>query len=224
MIFTKRSALLRAAALLVAALFAFNAAEAQSGRRVPKRPTTADPTTPKESEPPIAQPEEKQPSHPAIPILLAGHLDDIIYSSGTYLNIVMDGFLERAAKMKGIKIEPSGRDTNRKEAIDAAKASQDRYVVWFRLVSDSMTSQPTSDYAYGYTLYIDYQVFQPGTGKSKTSGHVYQRTRTAGPVGVPLPGRTGVEYNLRYAGQELADRVLSALDLDSPATTPPTRE
>lgn len=222
---TKGSALLRAAALTVAMLFVCNAtitAVPQSGRRIPKRPTTADPTTPKESEPPVAQPEEKKPAHPAVPVLLAGHLDDIIYSSSVYLNIVTDGFLERTAKMNGLKIEPAGRDTNRKQAIDAAKASQDRWVVWFRLVSDSMSSTPSSDYAYGYTLYIDYQVFEPGTGKSKTSGHVYQRTRTAGPVGVPMPGRTGVEYNLRYAGMELADRVLSVLDLTSPTTTPPT--
>ncbi|HKP10609.1 MAG TPA: hypothetical protein VJZ91_00815 [Blastocatellia bacterium] len=221
----KGSAPLRAAALLVAALFAFNAvaAEAQSGRRLPKRPTTSDPTTPKETEPPIVQPEEKKPSHPAIPILLAKHMDDIVFSSDTYLNIVMDGFLERVSKINAVKVEPAGRDTNRKQAIDAAKASQDRYVVWFRLVSDQMTGAPASDYSYGYTLYIDYVVFVPGTGKSKTAGHVYQRTRTAGPVGVPLPGRTGVEYNLRYAGMELADRVLSAIDLDSPATTPPTR-
>jgi hypothetical protein len=225
MICTKGSALLRTAALMVAALVAFNTAViagSQSGRRIPKRPTTADPTTPKESEPPVVQPEEKKPARPATPVLLAGHLDDIIYSSSVYLNIVMDGFMERMSKINTLKIEPAGRDTNRKQAIDAAKASQDRYVVWFRLVSDSMSSTPSSDYAYGYSLYVDYQVFEPGTGKSKTSGHVYQRTHTAGPVGVPLPGRTGVEYNLRYAGMELADRVLSVLDLTSPTTTPPT--
>jgi hypothetical protein len=212
--------------MLLATLFVFNAtamASPQSGRRVPKRPTTADPMPPKESEPPVVQPEEKQPARPAIPLLLAGNLDDIIYSSSVYLNIVMDGFLERMSKISAVKTEPAGRDTNRKKAIDAAKASKDRYVVWFRLVSDSMSSTPTSDYAYAYSLYIDYQVFEPVTGKSKTSGHVYQRTRTAGPVGVPLPGRTGVEYNLRYAGMELADRVLSVLDLTSPTTTPPTR-
>jgi len=225
MICTKGSALLRAAAWLLAALFVFNAAATagpQSGRRVPKRPTTTDPTTPNESEPPAVQPEEKKPAHPAIPIMLAGHLDDMIYSSNVYLNIVMEGFLERTAKINTVKIEPAGRDTNRKQAIDAAKASPNRYVVWFRLVADSMSSAPTSDYAYGYNLYIDFQVYEPGTGKSKTSGHVYQRTRTAGPVGVPMPGRTGVEYNLHYAGMELADRVLSTLDFDSPTTTPPT--
>jgi hypothetical protein len=41
-------------------------------------------------------------------------------------------------------------------------------------------------------------------------------------VSVPGSGRTTAEYALRNAGMELADRVLSTLDLDSPTTTPPT--
>jgi hypothetical protein len=154
--------------------------------------------------------------------MLAKHLDDIIYSSDIYLNDVMSGFLERCAKIKYVKVEPMGGDTNRKQASDAAKASPERYVVWFRLVSDQIASSPQQDAAYGSTLYVDYVVYTPGTGKTKTSGHVYQRSRSAGPVSVPMPGRTSVEYSLRIAGMEMADRVLSKLDLDSPTTTPPT--
>ncbi|HEY9233126.1 MAG TPA: hypothetical protein VIS78_13310, partial [Blastocatellia bacterium] len=195
---------------------------AQSGRRIPKRPTSADPMPPKESGPPVAQPEEKKSDKPALTLLLAKHMNDIMFSSDIYLNIVMDGFLERASKLKNVKVEPGGRDMNRKQAYDAAKAATDRYVVWFQLVSDSMSSSPQSDYSYAYNLYVDYVVFTPGTGKTKSSGHVYQRTRSVGPVGMPVPGRTGAEYNLRYAGMELADRVLGSLDLDSPTTTPPT--
>ena len=51
MISTNGSALLRAAALMVAMLFVCNAtitAGSQSGRRIPKRPTTADPTPSRE--------------------------------------------------------------------------------------------------------------------------------------------------------------------------------
>lgn len=223
---TKRSAPNRAVTLLICALFILNAAivaEAQSGRRIPKRPSTSDPMPPKESEPPIVlQPEEKKSDKPAVPILLAKHLEDIIYSSDYYLNDVMSGFLERMSKIKNVKVEPSGSDTNRKQASDAAKASPDRYVVWFRLVSDQMSAGPQSDYAYAAYLYVDYVIFMPGTGKTKTSGHVYQRSRGVGPVNVPVPGRSSVEYALRYAGMELADRVLSTLDLDSPVITPPT--
>jgi hypothetical protein len=220
----KRSAPFSATALLICALFNLNAAaaEAQSGRRIPKRPATSDPMPPKEAEPPAAQPEEKKSDRPAVPILLAKHLDDIIFSSDVYLNIVMSGFLERCSKIKNIKVEPTAGDTNRKQASDAAKASEDRYVVWFALVADSMSSRPQSDYAYAANLYVDYAIFMPGTGKNKTSGHIYQRSRNAGPVNMPVPGRTTVEYSLRLAGMELADRVLGSIDLNSPTTTPTT--
>jgi len=220
----KRSAPLRAITLLICALFILNTAvaEAQSGRRIPKRPSTSDPIPPKEADPPVVQPEEKKSDKPVIPITLTKHLDDIIYSSDVYLNIVMSGFLERCSKIKNIKVEPTGGDTNRKQASDAAKASPDRYVVWFALVSDTMSSSPQPDYAYAAYLYIDFVVFTPGTGKTKTSGHVYQRSRNVGPVNMPAPGRSTVEYSLRLAGMEMADRVLGTLDLDSPTTTPPT--
>jgi hypothetical protein len=224
MLHTKASARRRAVTMLVGALLLLNGAiaQAQSGRRIPKRPTSADPMPPKASEPPVAQPEEKKSDKPALTLLLAKHMNDFMYSSDIYLNIVMDGFLERVSKLKNVKVEPGGRDMNRKQAYDAAKAATDRYVVWFQLASDNMSSSPQSDYSYAYNLYIDYVVYTPGTGKTKSSGHVYQRTRSVGPVGMPVPGRTAVEYNLRYAGMEMADRVLGSLDLDSPTTTPPT--
>lgn len=222
--YTKRSAPICVVTLLAVASFMLStaAANAQSGRRIPKRPTTADPMPSKDSEPPPAKPEEKKSDKPAIPIMLAKHAYDIMYSSDIYLNVVMSGFMERVAKMQNIKIEPAGQDLNRKQASDAAKASPDRYVVWFQLMTDSMSSAPTSDYSYAYYLYVDYVVFTPGTGKVKSSGHVYQRSRGAGPVNMPVPGRTSAEYSLRYAGMELADRVLGVLDLNSPATTPTT--
>lgn len=218
-----RSAPFSAITLLICALFILNpVAEAQSGRRIPKRPTSADPMPPKETDPPVVQPEEKKSNKPLVSITLAKHLDDIIFSSDVYLNIVMSGFLERCSKIKNIKVDPTAGDTNRKQASDAAKAATDRYVVWFALVPDTMSSNPQPDYAYGAYLYIDFVVFTPGTGKNKTSGHIYQRSRNVGPVNMPAPGRTTVEYSLRLAGMELADRVLSSLELDSPVNIPPT--
>ena len=217
----------RVVALLVGALLVFNAAvaQAQSGRRIPKRPATSDPMPQKESEPPVTKPEDKKNDKPALTILLAKHMDAFVSGSDIYLNIVMDGFMSRVEKSRNIRVEPSGRDMNRKEAYDAAKASPDRYIVWFQLVPDSGYTNQQSTYnsqSYAAYLYIDYVVFTPGTGKTKTSGHVYQRTRGVGPVNMPMPGRTSAEYSLRNAGMELADQVLGSLDLNSPTTTPPT--
>lgn len=220
----KRFAPGRAVMLLAVALLILNTAaiaEAQSGRRIPKRPTTADPTPSKDSEPPIVQPEEKKDSRPATPITIAKHLNDLIYSSDIYLNVVMNGFLERMQKARFVKPEPAGRDLNRKQAYDAAKASAARYVVWFQLQVDGMAPAYETP-AYAASLYVDFVIFSPTTGKTKTSGHVYQRSRNVGGVGLPAPGSTNVQYALYYAGVELAERVLGALDLESPTSTPPT--
>src|SRR6185369_11683614 len=91
----KRSAPFRAITLLICALFILNAAavgKAQSGRRIPKRPASAEPMPPKASEPPVVQPEATTSAKTAIPIMLAKHLNDIVFSSDIYLNDVMNGF------------------------------------------------------------------------------------------------------------------------------------
>ena len=223
----KLSAPNRALTLFVCAIVILGiagAAEAQSGRRIPKRPTTSDPIPPKESDPPpVVKPEDKKSDKPLVPILVAKHLNDIVYSSNIYLDVVLSGFLERMSKATGVKVEPTGKDLNRKEAHDAAASSQDRYVVWFTLVTDNPNTGMASPYpdspATASYLYIDFVLFSPATGKTKSSGHVYQRQRGSG-LPIPTSGGT-VEYNLRYAGMEFAERILDSLDFTSTGTTPP---
>lgn len=212
------------AGLLLCALFLFNAAtiaEAQSGRRPPKRPTAPDPLPPAPSEPPLVQ-STTQDKKGATPILLAKEMRDLVFSSDIFLNAVMDGFMGRMAKASSVKARASSSRMNRKEASDAAKSSSDTYVVWFQLGSDS-SGRSSDDYRNAQNLYIEYTIYLPGTGKSKTSGHIYQRS-SRGVLGSPLPGPTttgagSAEYTLRYAGVELAERVLDSLNL---LTMPPT--
>ena len=199
-----------------------SAAGGQSGRRPPKRPTSPDPLPPAPSEPPIAQPSTQDKKSGATPILLAKSLYDIVFSSEIYLNAVVEGFMDRIQKTPSVKVQASSKQMNRKEAIDAAKASEDTYVVWFQLRNDSSPAV-NSDVRYGQDLYVEYSIFSPSTGKSRTSGHIYQRsTRGVGgaPWPVPNPRTTSpAEYTLRYSGVELAERVLDSLNL---LTTPPT--
>jgi hypothetical protein len=126
----------------------------------------------------------------------------------------MEGFLERMQTSNSVKVRP-GRDMNRKEASDYAKASADTYVVLIQLdVDPAYSNRDRMGYADPYTLYVDYVVFAPGTGKSKSSGHVYQRRGAMGGSPLPLPRTTaGAEYSLKNAGRETADRVLDALGL-----------
>jgi hypothetical protein len=104
---------------------------------------------------------------------------------------------------------------SRKEASDYAKASEDTYVVWIQLEVDAAyTDRSGIGPVNPYSLYVDYVVFAPGTGKSKASGHVYQRNRRLG--GTPLPRTTGAaEYSLRDAGEEMGEFILTRLKAQS---------
>ena len=188
--------------------------QAQSGRRPPTQPKSPDPLPPKQDEPPIKQPSDK-PSKPQIPVRVIWHLSNIA-SPTFYSQIVQDGCLERLSQSDLVKATP-GAELNRKQASDIAKASADTYVLWFELDVDAIDAgrAPLGSVPAQY-LYVNYVVFTPVTGKTRTSGHVYQRPR--GPAGMPLPvpgPQTGssAEYSLKYAGSEMADRLLDALSL-----------
>ena len=194
--------------------FAASLVEGQSGRRVPKRPESSDPRPPAQSEPPIivSQPKEEKP---LTPIMVVKYLP-FMNSSNIASNIVMDGFMERMRASNAVKVR-SGKDMNRKEASDFAKASDDTYVVLIQLDADTANSARDGvGYVDPSTLYVDYVLFTPGTGKTKSSGHVYQRRGAIGgtPLPVPTPRTAGgTEYTLRNVGRETADRVLDALGL-----------
>jgi len=184
---------------------------AQSGRRPPKQPTSPDPLPPKNEEPPIKPPTESN-SAPKIPVKVVWQLTNI-GSSSIYSRTVQEACLDRLSKSGSITPSAAANEMNRKQAIDIAKATTDTYVVWFELELDSqyqdrggMGSVPPQ------YLAVRFEMYSPGTGKTKTGGRVYQRPQ--GPGGLPLPvpgtGASGV-YSLAYAGREMADRVLDSL-------------
>lgn len=190
--------------------------QAQSGRRPPKQPKSPDPFPQKQQEPPVEQSSE-QNSKSQIPVKVVWYSQDIT-SSSIYTRIVQEACLERLSQSRAVKASAAS-EMNRKQASDSAKGSSDTYVLWFELQVDA-TSSDRIGYVPPQYLYVRYEVFTPGTGKTKTSGHVYQRPR--GPGGVPLPvpppnTPAGAEYSLRYAGREVADRLLDTLGLPPPA-------
>jgi hypothetical protein len=204
-------------------LSAASLVNAQSGRKISKRPPAPATQTTTPSEPPIPPPTAPSttPStapntKPAIPVLVTRYLPNF-NSSNIYTDIVIDGFMARMASAKGVSVQV-GKEVNRKQASDAAKASADGYVVWIQLQVDMVDAERAgigaNNPAY---LYVDYVVFTPGTGKQKSSGHVYQRPNALGNGPLPLPRtNSAAEYMLRKAGEETAGRVLDALDLNAP--------
>ena len=209
-------ALLLAAGVLL--MSHVSSASGQSGRRPPKKIESPDPLPPKQEEPPIKPPEDTSKSR--IPIRVAWYMRDVMEST-TVAHIVETGCLERLSQSNSVSATPTG-DVNRKQASDMAKASTDTYVLWFEFEYDTASlQQPRGglDPSRAQQISVRYEVFTPGTGKTRTSGHLFQRVR--GPGGVPLPmpapGSTaGVEYSLRYMGREMADRLLDALNLPHP--------
>lgn len=211
----------RIAALLLAVPFLLamiSISSAQSGRHPPKPPKSPDPLPQKQEEPPIAPP-SAQDSKSKIPVKVVLHLQSIAASS-IYSRTVEEGCLERLSQSGSVNAT-AAQELNRKEAIDIAKASADTYVLWFELEADVVDAERAGlGQVPPQYLYVRYEVFTPGTGKIKASGHVYQRSRGPGGIPLPIPGSQSpgsAEYSLRYAGGELADRLLDALGLPHPA-------
>ena len=208
-----RAELRRSVSLLLFALLFVTAAsfaQAQSGRRIPKQPGSTERNSPSEPEPPPAQQPTPKETAPLLPILAVKNLQTV-GSSSIFTDIALGGCLEELKQSTAVEVS-SGKDKNRKEASDYAKASKDTYVVLIQLESDTfdtMGGNPRS-------FYVSYVAFAPGTGKVKTQGHIYQG-QSRGPVGLPIPRSTAsIEYELRRCGREAADRVLDALNIAPP--------
>lgn len=208
-----------AAAMFICILLLLGAApisQAQSGRRPPKRPTSPDPLPPKGEEPPI-KPSSDQNSTPKIPVKVVWHLT-YISSSTIYSRTVQEACLERLSQSGSIKATTAADEMNRKQAIDMAKGSADTYVLWFELEIDSAYNDRSGIGSVpAQYLTVRFEVYSPTTGKTKTSGHIYQRPQGPGGIPLPGPGTSGSAiYSLGYAGREMADRMFDTLGVARP--------
>jgi hypothetical protein len=176
--------------------------QAQSGRRAPKPlspPTTTTP--PKESEPPPApKPTPKQQT------LIAGiemSLDVPFWMS----DMVWNGFIERFNKVPSIVIT-ANKDMNRKEASDRAKKATESTVVLLQITTQgaggNMGQVDLEELSVNFTIYTQ------GTGKIREHGRVYIRPNRS-VLGQRLPSGRSIELQMKEAGRETAERVLSLL-------------
>jgi hypothetical protein len=222
--FSRPGAAARALSLLICALLIMAAAgfaPAQSGRKVPRRPSSPDPLPPKPSEPPIEEAKPKD-DKPQTTILVSFDRDNLS-SSSHWIGTVVQECMGRLKDSRAVTVT-AGREMNRKQASDTAKATTDTYVVWIELqVDPAYRGRMNTGYTDPRYLYVSYTLFSPGTGKTKSSGNVYPYNRAVG--GIPLPGRipnssASAEYALRQAGRDTADRVLENLNLPRPPDKP----
>jgi hypothetical protein len=213
----------RAAALFAACLFALSAAsaEAQSGRRVPKRPDPepavgiipAAPETPEEAAP-------AAPERPKSEIRVSHFIMDFEVPHDA-ARLVMHGLIERLKKSGMFEVSASS-ELNRKEAMEEAKAGG-KPVCWVQISLDSMEDRYRARSSqYWLRLVADYNVYTPGQEKPSVYGRVYfvssnstYGNRASGPLG------RATQYALpEEAGQQIADRVIGGYAAPTPATAP----
>ena len=191
-------------------------AQAQSGRRPPKRSESEGVQRPSEPDPPVKPSSPKESDKDRLPVLVAE--SNSYFSSYYYSDYVADACTARLKQAPTLIVEKSEREMNRKEASDAAKAPNPRLVVLLELTSERTGYDRRRDRGYyPDDVVVTYTIFEQETGKLKTSGRVYARragTRVGG-VGIPLPvpadGPAAAEYMLKQAGRETAERVLDVL-------------
>lgn len=178
--------------------------QAQSGRRAtkPLSPPTITPP-PKESEQPPAPKPKPAPKQQTLIAGMERSMDFPLYMS----DAVWNGFIERFNKVSSVVIS-GDKNMSYKEARDRAKKATESSVVLLNLnvqgVGGSMGQVNFED------IFVNFTIFSPGTGKVSEQGRIHVRPNRS-ILGQRLPtGRDG-ETQMKEAGREAADRVLSLL-------------
>ena len=201
--------------LLAVALCAVSAlsAHGQSGRRQPKAPPAAPvPTpTPEPSPQPTPKPKESELNF----LLAADRFTSFESYPIVYYDAVLHGCGDRLRSGSSATVDVSQNSVSRGEAIKKAKTSSNTHVVLIKFALDD-TARSYDD------LEIDFVVFAPVTGKVVLTGRGYLNANRKGPiiVGPRTTGRTGGaiyrERLLKYAGEDIGERILKALNLTVP--------
>lgn len=189
--------------------------QAQSGRRHTKPPPAAPVPTPTPEPSPSATPQDKESE---ISFYLGADRGTAFVSfPWAYYSAVLQGCAERLRAGSSANVDFTERHLSRGEAIEKAKAETKTYVVLLTLVADSMTNRNQSSYG---DLELDFVVFAPQTAKVVISGRTYPNANRRGPLVVgPTRGPAGGIYRerlLNEAGEDAANRILKALNLNVP--------
>ncbi len=225
--FIQRASLTRPAIFALCCLLSAlmcSMAQAQSGRRVSKRPSAA-PSAPatETKETPATAAAVAKADKPQLSFYVCTSDRDMYVDIPQYLSeTIRNIFVQRINQVSNIDVI-TGPDTQRSEAIKRAKSGESAYVVLLKLDVDSFDAQRTATLGNidPTKLIIRYTVFAPVTGKVKMEGRVYQRQYRMGRggIGLPSPRRTNpgyADYLIKEAARDAADRVLAAFQYQPP--------
>jgi hypothetical protein len=215
--------LIRVFVAIVALSFAFgcmSTISAQSGRQV-RKSTPAPIATPEpEPTPTLNKAKEKEKADITF-IVGIDRYNGLSNIPLNYYDTVSRSCAERLNAAIAVKADVVFGEMSRGEAIRRAKSEKETYVVWLRLASESITSDPGTVSSVR-DIYLEYSVLAPTTGKQVASGHAYQGARKKGVVVAPSGRGNTVysEYLLKQAGREAAERILSSMKIGSRPTIP----
>ncbi len=193
------------AACVATMLCLSHAAFAQSGRRSKSAPSPPTPVAEPQAEP-TASPSNAKPVARTSIIVGKDRFGSTNFVLSSYADVAVRACIDRINESKGLEATGGG-DMTRKDAIDRAKKQTNGYVLWIEIRDEQGADDNIS---------IGYSVYMPETAKILTSGRVYLGTRGAGAggviVGVPSASRRlPLEYQMREAGHEVADRIMDKL-------------
>lgn len=215
------SLLVMAAFMLL--LLAYGAAPAQSGRRLPKG-----------SAPPVPQatPQEqtrqtKTPAQPQISLLIMGNIEQSVHLLVPLPDRVLSWVTKRLRDAPALS-PMEGDRANRSEAIKRAKATKDGFIIYLKVDETGYSPMiPGTRRLSWDNVSISYSVLAPDSGKALSSGVVYLgQVKSMGRVGnLPLcyPGVRGNDLLLLQASLEVAERIMSALNVPAPPDCRPGR-
>lgn len=197
--------------LLLVALCAITS-QAQSGRRQPKPPPAAPVPTPTPEPTPVPK---TPPKDAELGFIIGADSFNVDSFPIAYYDLVAHACAERLSSGSSAAVDVARNGMNRGEAVKKAKGETKTHVIWLNLKLDPLVARSDDD------LEIEFWVFAPQTAKIVTSGTAYMGGVRKGPVVVGPTSRTrgGPMYReqlLRRAGEEIADRILKALNLNVP--------
>ncbi len=205
--------------LLLATILVLSAltAQAQSGRRQTRETPAAPIPTPTPEPTPKPKSEQKKSDL----VLFVGIDRSSLPMSYpySYLDAVLRGCGGRLRDGSAADVDIVG-DWSRSDAIKKAKAAKpDQYVIYLQLSMDSISRSGNQN---DDDLAIEYIVYASVTAKVVTSGRTYQNPKGKGPLVIGPKGGSVLyrEQLLERAGEDAADRILSALHLVIPSTVP----
>lgn len=197
---------------------------AQSGRRAPKQ----------SSEPPVPvpTPEAKAvkivPATEKIQVLVVAYSPASMSVSIGDIDVLMDTLIHRLRDANALSVS-AGDKMSRDHARKRAQSEENRYVIWIELQANGLDTDPIGgSRRSGENYHIQYVVFAPRTGQTKTNGNIYLRPDTiSGGIGggrsrtpACYPPAYGFDYSLMLGAFETADRIIQSFDLAVPPVCP----